>query len=309
MSSLEEPELDALQEAFVETGTASGPQVEPRNFAQPRQLSSDTLQQLRRRVRTALDALVPELARTLRSQHKLSLVGLAEVDACCLGRELPVPFVVHGFQCDGETGWVVWDLEAAHRTAEAVITGAVESEADGNARLSRSEGRIVSDLLDRVAGCCALALGLETSSGEIGQDPDELITLGIAAPDQEGQRLAVDLAFEGPGGPSQLRVLLPGVREERIEVEPPAADLPDHLDRVQVAVSACLGSIDVPLSQLLELEVGDVIPLDVPEGSTVELFAEDRPYASASWGRHGDHLAVQVERLDDEFRELHPETE
>ena len=47
MSSLEEPEPDALQEAFVETGVAPGPQVEPPNFSQPRQLSPDTLQQLR----------------------------------------------------------------------------------------------------------------------------------------------------------------------------------------------------------------------------------------------------------------------
>jgi flagellar motor switch/type III secretory pathway protein FliN len=309
MSSLEEPELDALQEAFVEARAARAPQVEPRNFSQPRQLSSATLEGLSRRLRTALDAVVPELARTLRGNHKLSLLGLREVDACGLGRDLPVPFVVHGFPCSGETGWIVWDSCAAHRTAEAVITGSVDGEPDAGARLSRTEGRIVSDLLDRIAGCCALAMGLEPGSGVVGQDPDELITQGIAAPDQDGRRLALDLAFEGPGGPSQLRVLLPGVREERAAEVPAARDLPNHLDRVEVSVSACLGSIDVPLSQLLDLEVGDVIPLGVPEGSTVELFAEDRPYASASWGRHGDHLAVQVERLDDEFRELHPDTE
>ena len=144
---------------------ASGPQVEPRNFAQPRQ---------RRRTRCSCAVACARrstprarVARTLRSQHKLTLVGLTEVDACCLGRDLPVPFVVHG-HCGVET---VVGTSRPRTARPRSITGAVESEADGNARLSRSEGRIVSDLLDRVAGCCALALGLETTTGEIGQDP------------------------------------------------------------------------------------------------------------------------------------------
>lgn len=311
MSSLDETELEALQDAFVEaTPARASQQVEPRNFAQPRHLSAGRLQTLGRDLRRALDALVPELARVLRGNHELSLGGLSEIDAAGLLKGRTAPFLLHGFQCSGEQGWVAWDMAAAHCTAEAVITGSSEGLTGApDKRLSRTEQRIVCELIDRVAGCCALALGLTYEAGTIGQDPDELITLGIAPPDRDGRRLAIHLCFEGPGGPSDLFVYLPGVHEERAAPAQSVADLPGHLDRVQVEVSACLGSIDIPLSQMLDLEEGDVIPLDAPEGTLVELFAEDRPCATATWGRFGDHLAVRVEHLDEEFKELHPDTE
>jgi flagellar motor switch protein FliM len=63
-------------------------------------------------------------------------------------------------------------------------------------------------------------------------------------------------------------------------------------------VSAYLASVDVPLSDLMALEVGDVIPLGVEAGTPVDLYIEDRCCARASWGRHLGMQAVRVSELD-----------
>lgn len=308
MSYLEQNEMEAFGKAFS-PGQAIAPQVESRNFAQPRQLSAERLTVLGRQIHTALDALAPDLARILRSQYKLTLASLNEYDSAQVFSERENPFLVQGFKVKADLGWCIWTLPAAHQTTEAVITGEAVCDVADESPLSMSETRVVSQLLDLMVGACSSALGLETKDSVITQNHDEVITAGILPPDSETRRLSIHLAFDGPGGPSDILIYLPGVRENALVPPPITGGLPNHLDRVDVAVSARLGSIEVPLSELLDLEVGDVIPLGVELGSTVELFTEDRPCATARWGSHQNNLVVRVERMDEEFQRTYSEPE
>ena len=70
--------------------------------------------------------------------------------------------------------------------------------------------------------------------------------------------------------------------------------LPEHLDLVPVAISARLGAADLPLAELLALEVGDVIPLGVDAGAPLEVWAEDRPWAQAMLGASAGRLALRL---------------
>jgi flagellar motor switch protein FliM len=54
---------------------------------------------------------------------------------------------------------------------------------------------------------------------------------------------------------------------------------------------------EVPLDQLLALEVGDVIPMASPGGKSVSLLVEDRETAIATLGRSSNKLAVRIERV------------
>ena len=58
-----------------------------------------------------------------------------------------------------------------------------------------------------------------------------------------------------------------------------------------------LASIDVPLTDLLELEVGDVIPLGVHTQTPVDIYVEDRSCAKGRMGSHLGRLAVRIEKL------------
>ena len=75
------------------------------------------------------------------------------------------------------------------------------------------------------------------------------------------------------------------------------ARLPEHLAGITFELQAALATVDVPLTELLAVEVGDVIPLGVTTSSPVLVRIEDGDYAHAAWGRHEGQLAIRVIEL------------
>ncbi|TDF39482.1 flagellar motor switch protein FliM [Alteromonadaceae bacterium M269] len=68
--------------------------------------------------------------------------------------------------------------------------------------------------------------------------------------------------------------------------------LRDEIMDVKVALSTHLLDLDLPLSQVMELESGDIIPIELPEHVT--LFVEDLPTFRTKMGRSRDNIALQV---------------
>ena len=68
--------------------------------------------------------------------------------------------------------------------------------------------------------------------------------------------------------------------------------LRDEIMDVEVDLSTRMLEVDLSLSQIMELETGDVIPVDMPEHITV--FIEDLPTYRAKMGRSRDNIAVQI---------------
>ena len=66
---------------------------------------------------------------------------------------------------------------------------------------------------------------------------------------------------------------------------------------VELTLAALLGSVEVPLTELLDLEPGDLIPLGIPVGTLVEIQVEDRTCATATWGRRNGLLAIKINEL------------
>jgi flagellar motor switch protein FliM len=73
--------------------------------------------------------------------------------------------------------------------------------------------------------------------------------------------------------------------------------MPAHLGAIPVEIGVQLGSTDLPLSELLGLEVGDVILLGVEVGSTLDVYVEGEACASARWGQHQGQLAIKIDAL------------
>lgn len=66
------------------------------------------------------------------------------------------------------------------------------------------------------------------------------------------------------------------------------------LSRVQVELTAVLGTARVAMRELLNLEVNDVIALETPAGGEIRVLVEGKPKFRARPGRSGKHLAFQI---------------
>ena len=316
MSDIIEPEeiqaiLDAVDPG---AGTPVKADVQPRNFHQPRRLSRQRLQYLSQLVNASLQGVCRDAGSLLREHHRISLASISEVNVLGLFKAYEPPFVVNTFECGGHVSWMLWDSIGAAAAVETILSGppALDdleagegldvAQDHGPRRLSQSECRVIERLLLTILTPVTGAFGLEITGGRLAQELEELTTLEDCGPDADARRLMLHFVFEGPGGPSDIRMYLPDVGEEDLICDgastPQATPLPEHLTPVGLDVSAYLASVDVPLSDLMALEVGDVIPLGVEIGTPVELYIEDQCCARASWGRHHGMQAIQVEALD-----------
>jgi len=288
--------------------------VTVRDFAHPRTLSKERMRHLSKSLSARLGAIANALAGSLRNHHKLQVGELAEVTAHGLFDGFMKPFIVHGFQCAGRLAWLVWDSAAAMRVSDIVLSGpapAAQSSAKGTPApksssegappvrtLTRTEGRVVSSLLDTILAELAEALHLDVERGEIWQEPEELTSLEDLGPDADSRRLMIHLIFDGPGGASEMRLYLPGVvAEDDEDKSKRPKDAPPHLAAVGVRVAAELGATLVPLRELLELEVGDVIPLNAHIGQPVIVRVEDHIRATGHFGSHKGRMAVVIDRI------------
>jgi flagellar motor switch protein FliM len=309
-TNVSQTEIDALRSGA--SRSARSVDIATRDFSHPRTLSKERLRHLSKTLSARLGSIANSLAGPLRSYHKLQLGEIAEVSAHGLFDGFVKPFIVSGFPCAGRLGWLVWDSASATTACEIVLSGPATPTDDGEdaepsaepapeaagKALSRTESCVVSSLLDAIVAQLADALQLDVQRGEIWQEPEELTTLEDLGPDADSRRLLVHLVFEGPGGPSEMRIYLPGVvAEDEDEGAAVSAAAPPHLAGVGVKLSVELGATMVPLRELLQLEVGDVIPLQAHVGQPVEVRVEEQVRALARFGAHRGRMAVVIEQL------------
>lgn len=322
MGGLVDPEeAAALANAAGATGDGAQQRVAvvvPRDFTEPRTLSADRIARIRKTLSARMQTIANALAGPLRGHPTLTLGEVGEVNAQGLFDGFVRPFLVHGFQCAGQLGWVVWDPAAARIASDTVLSGPKAEDNDeddeendgeeerealpsgplpGDPMLTRTERRVIGALLDEVLRRIAGEFGLDVEKGTIWQEPEELTTLEDLGPDADSRRLFIHLAFEDEAGTtSDIRLYLPGIAAaEDEEAGAGDGDAPVHLAPVDMDVSAVLGGTNVPLSELLAIEVGDVIPLDARIGDLVSVEIEETTCARGRFGARHGLLAVLVE--------------
>src|SRR6185295_422266 len=72
--------------------------------------------------------------------------------------------------------------------------------------------------------------------------------------------------------------------------------LATEIGLAQIALKAVLYEAKVPLRQLMELEVGDTLPLEIKSDALVQLRCGDVTLTEGRIGRVGAHVAVRVAR-------------
>ncbi len=281
--------------------------VTARDFTVPRTLSADRIGRIRKTLSARLQTIANALAGPLRGHPTMTLGEVAEMNAHGLFDGFVRPFLVHGFTCNGQQAWLIWDAAAARAASDTILSGP-ESEAEdeaqapkepGDPMLTRTERRVVASLLDSMVVTVADEFGLAIEAGEIWQEPEEMTTLEDLGPDADSRRMLIHLGIEIENEePSDLRIYLPGIVDPDEDLLDHDSDnAPSHLALVDLELSVHLGGTDVPLSELLAIEIGDVIPLDSRVGDLVDIEIEENICARARFGAQEGRLAVIVEEV------------
>jgi flagellar motor switch protein FliM len=79
----------------------------------------------------------------------------------------------------------------------------------------------------------------------------------------------------------------------------------DEIMAADVALSASLTETAMNLQQVLDLKVGDIIPIEMPD--TVTTFAEDIPVFQSTFGEHNNKAALKIIKLIEHPKEAPPQ--
>jgi flagellar motor switch protein FliM len=292
--------------------------VAPRDFKRPRRLSKARVQELATRVRQVLPSLGQSLESSLGTSFSIDLASVSEADAAPLFESLSEPFTIARFRCNGQPGWIVWEPLAALAAVECILGDSGRPGTDGTSgtgpvarSLTRVEIRLLAQILGLVVERVSAALGVKSSETTIVAAKEDVGSWKDAPKDAEPHRLVLDLAVSDRAAPasdgtttrsaSHVILYLPGFGA-RVTGAPvvegagaPVRDLPACFDAVEVELSAALAGCEVPLSQLLALEVGDVIPCEVELGGSALVSVDGSSFARAVLGTHRGKLALRLQ--------------
>jgi len=276
-----------------------GPGIEPRDFRQPRRLSPEQLVRHKRTAQRAQQELGRLANATFRVPTTAEIVAVSEASMPQIVRALAEPFVALLFDCGGQLCWTMWDISVALGAVERML-GTTEPKEQPPRALSAVERSLVQSLLVKVTTLVAGTYGIEIKNPRYAQDFVTLYTMGDTQDQGDPQRLCVQVGLQGQFGSGTIRVYLGGAR--LLEPAVPAASakdkarmlLPAHISDLEVQLTAELASVELPLKDVLAIEPGDVIPLDVDVDSPLALYVEDEACGSARWGERSGRIALRI---------------
>ena len=293
MSNVDPEEVEAL----LGPGEAKNERVvDARDFRRPRRLSTEQREGLSELVGGVLEDLEARLGKLLDGKVTVELASIGEVNATDLFGGEDGPTCVASFVVGGTPGWAIWESAMAVNAVEELLGAG--SETTEARPLSALEACVLLDILVPLVYPVAAALGATCEGFEVVQVRQTLEIAAARAAEADPHRLEVELAVGLGEESSSLRLYLPGIHfgDDSAETEVTAV-LPTPANQVPVVLHARLAGSDVPLSQLLALAVGDVIPLEDRADDPVPVFVGETRYGTARLGTHEGRLALRMEQI------------
>ena len=297
------------QSGEAATEAAPAEQVRPLDFSQPTKFTTD----LRRRIAGALGVVCETLSASLATQLKTDVtVELGEIDqntwaaaraglaadAVAVGVVADVP--AHAMLLNVEQALIVQSLEC--------MLGGRAAQAPAERHLSEIDWTLAEGVLDTVVRELASAWselgGPALSRGELDLEGDAGIAVAAAEP-----ALAATLRVGIDGCAGAMWLLLPwsavaplsagavATREHGAEGQA-AAGLREGLAVAQVLLRAEVGSVQMPIEQMLAIEPGAVVELGERAEDGVRLFAEEVSVGRGRPGRSGTRKAIKLQEAD-----------
>jgi len=298
------------------TGAAEGEQEEIRalDFSQPTKFTTD----IRRHIAAALHPLCQSLSASLSAQLKteveLEMGDIVQSTWAAARARLATDTVAVAVQAGEPERQMLLSIELGLvlQSLECMLGGKA-ANAPSERHLSDIDWALAKGLIDHVVGAISGAWveldGPELVRGELDLEGDA----GVSAPAGE-PTLSVTFKSSIDGCSSTMSLLLPWVAVEPV-VDGAHAHHPGHgagaqsesaeglrsgLAVAQVLLRAEVGSVQMPIEQMLEIVPGTLVELSGRSEDGVTLYAEEVSVGRGRPGRSGLHKAIKLEAAGEE---------
>lgn len=277
------------------------------DFRRPSKFTRDQVRQLERSHEAFTRSVSSRLSAELRAECQLSLMGTDQLPySVVMVEESPRDALVAVLELEpqGTRIGVIFEIPLAHAFVNRLLGGEepVNRPADELTELEiavascavRSFVDSLSYAWQELADVSVKLIEIETSPMAVELVPPSEPTLLVNMSATLGPELSIiTLVIPHRSVAPML------VNFERSHFGPEMDGLaPDAMERVvcevDVLVRAEVGSIDMPLDEVLALVPGDTIPLRRPATEGCVLHVDDVPVYTVAPGRNGNQRAVQV---------------
>jgi flagellar motor switch protein FliM len=277
------------------------------DFSQPTKFTAE----LRRRVERVLgpfcEAFAIRLSTELRAPVELGVADSSQLTWAAAKAHLPANAIAVSLQVSPIERSMLLSIEPPMiLQALELLLGGSAAQAPSERHLSEVDWALTRRLLESMTAQLAPAWrdlgGLELALGEVDLEGDA----GVAAPHGE-PTFAVTLASRIDGLPSTMSLLIPWsaiepVAEEILGAGARTEDADPHEGRAvqrglaaaPVQLRAEVGSVRMPVEQVLALTPGAVLTLDGRAEHGMRLYAEGVPLGRALPGLRGARRAVKL---------------
>ncbi|HAI20833.1 MAG TPA: flagellar motor switch protein FliM [Clostridiales bacterium UBA8153] len=173
---------------------------------------------------------------------------------------------------------------------------------------------LMSGMLRVLADSWSKVASVQPSVSDIEGNP---LFVQVLSPSEMVVVITIEVRLGGQNGPMNLVLphlmmapVMPKLSTHRLfgagatpDPAQSARSMAGGIARVEVELTAILGTSQVAMRELLGLEVNDIIGLDAPVDGEVTVLVEGKPKFRARPGRHGKHLACQITELFEEGNE------
>jgi flagellar motor switch protein FliM len=283
-------------------------EVTPLDFSQPTKFTTE----LRRRIAGALgqvcEALSTALSTRLRTEVTVELGEVSQGTWAAARAGLAADAVAVAVEADRPEHAMLLNIEQAMMLqALECMLGGKAAQAPAERNLSELDWSLAKGMLDtlveQLSDAWSELSGPQLRRGELDLEGDA----GVAVPPGE-PALSVALETRIEGCESALWLLVPWSAAEPVgqggegAVEAAgagAAGLREGLSVAQVLLRAEVGSVQMPIEQMLAIEAGAVVELGERAEAGVQLFAEEVSVGRGRPGRSANRKAVRLQETDE----------
>jgi len=280
------------------------------DFAQPTKFTNETRRRLAGVLAPCCETLAAVLSSELKAEVELEVAEIAQHTWAAARAGLPADSVAVAIRSgDAEAPQMLLNVELpwALQALECVLGGEAK-RAPTARRLTDLDRRLLEGLLDQIvdelSGAWVELGGSELVRGEIDVEGDAGLLVAPGEP-----TLSIPFASRIEGADARLSLLLPWIAFAPVAGSGPARQAPPQtadaareaeqlrrgLAGAAVLVRAEIGSAQMPIERMLELQPGTLVELGDRAEDGVRLFAEEVSLGRGRPGRSGTRRAVKVE--------------
>jgi flagellar motor switch protein FliM len=291
-------------------GSEEPPAVRPLDFSQPSKFSPELRRRIGVAVESGCEALSASMSASLKAEVLVEHAETAQNTWAAARAGLAADGIAVAVHADMPARSMLLHVEQPMiLQALECLLGGKAAQAPSERHLSEIDWTLAKGLLDTVVAELDVAWrelgGPKLTRGVLDLEGDAGVTVAPGEP-----TLSLRLNTHIDGCESAIWVLMPWSAAQSVAegshggetgaAEPAAAGLREGLSIAQVLLRAEVGSVQMPIAEMLEIAPGSVVELSERSADGVRLYAEEVSVGRGRPGRSGARKAIKLQAADEQ---------